>query len=144
MSTDTFDERVAVIVGSTRPTRICPGIAEWTQRTLSEQSPLRCRSIDLAEINLPMLDEPLKAALQDYSRPPLRRRLRMHCTVQTRLPAGLASRRAEVAQSRQPPRHQGKSRSEPSQPGGLSCVPTDVPTEINGEMSTSWETSSRN
>jgi NAD(P)H-dependent FMN reductase len=66
MSTDTLDERVAVIVGSTRPTRICPGIAEWTQRTLSEQSPLRYRSIDLAEINLPMLDEPLKAALQDY------------------------------------------------------------------------------
>ena len=66
MSTDTFDERVAVIVGSTRPTRICPGIAEWTQRKLSEQSPLRYRSIDLAEINLTMLDEPLKAALQDY------------------------------------------------------------------------------
>lgn len=41
MSTGTFDERVAVIVGSTRPTRICPRIAEWTQRTLSEQSPLR-------------------------------------------------------------------------------------------------------
>jgi NAD(P)H-dependent FMN reductase len=66
MSTDTFDEQVAVIVGSTRPTRICPGIDEWTQRTLSERSPLRYRSIDLAEITLPMLDEPLKAALQDY------------------------------------------------------------------------------
>jgi NAD(P)H-dependent FMN reductase len=66
MSTDTFDDRVAVIVGSTRPTRICPGIAEWTRRALSEESALRYRSIDLAEINLPMLDEPLKAALHDY------------------------------------------------------------------------------
>jgi hypothetical protein len=50
MSPDTFNERVAVIVGSTRPTRICPGIAERSQRTLSEQSPLRYRSIDLAAI----------------------------------------------------------------------------------------------
>jgi hypothetical protein len=62
MSPDIFDERVAVIVGSTRPTRICPGIAEWTRRALSEKSRLRYGLIDLAEV-LPMLDEPLKAAL---------------------------------------------------------------------------------
>jgi len=66
MSAATFDERVAVIIGSTRPTRICPGIAQWTQKTLSEQSSLRYRLIDLAEINLPLLDEPLKAAQRDY------------------------------------------------------------------------------
>ena len=69
MSPDRFDERVPVIIGSTRSTRICPGIAERTKRTRSEQSPVRYRSIDLAEINLPMLDEPLKAALGDYKPP---------------------------------------------------------------------------
>ena len=46
-------DRVAVIIGSTRPTRICPGIAEWTLRTLSEHSELPYELIDLAEIALP-------------------------------------------------------------------------------------------
>jgi NAD(P)H-dependent FMN reductase len=64
-----FAERVAVIVGSTRPTRICPGIAAWIQRVLDEQSLLHYRLIDLAEVNLPLLDEPLKAALRDYKHP---------------------------------------------------------------------------
>jgi NAD(P)H-dependent FMN reductase len=69
MSNDEFAERVAVIIGSTRPTRICPGIAQWTQKTLDEHSELRYRLIDLAEINLPLLDEPLKAALREYAHP---------------------------------------------------------------------------
>jgi NAD(P)H-dependent FMN reductase len=64
-----FVERVAVVIGSTRPTRICPGIAAWTQRALDEDSPLDYRLIDLAEIDLPMLDEPLIAALRDYKHP---------------------------------------------------------------------------
>jgi NAD(P)H-dependent FMN reductase len=66
MSRDSFDDRVAVIIGSTRPTRICPGIGEWTQQVLIAESPLRYELIDLAEIDLPLLDEPLKAALRDY------------------------------------------------------------------------------
>jgi NAD(P)H-dependent FMN reductase len=60
-------DRVAVIIGSTRPTRICPGIAHWSQQTLGEESPLSYEVIDLAEINLPFLDEPLKPALGDYA-----------------------------------------------------------------------------
>lgn len=39
MSADTAGDRVAVVIGSTRPTRICPEIVEWTQRTLGEHSP---------------------------------------------------------------------------------------------------------
>jgi NAD(P)H-dependent FMN reductase len=69
MSNNEFAERVAVIIGSTRPTRICPGIAQWTQKTLDEHSELRYCLIDLAEINLPLLDEPLKAALREYAHP---------------------------------------------------------------------------
>jgi NAD(P)H-dependent FMN reductase len=64
-----FAERVAVIIGSTRPTRICPGIAAWTQQVLDEGSLVHYRLIDLAEIDLPLLDEPLKAAQQDYKHP---------------------------------------------------------------------------
>lgn len=62
----TVDERIAVIIGSTRPTRICPGIAAFTQQTLAEHTPLHYELVDLADIDLPLLDEPLKAALHDY------------------------------------------------------------------------------
>ena len=59
-------ERIAVVIGSTRPTRICPGIAEWIKDAAQEESPLRYELIDLALVNLPFLDEPLKAALRQY------------------------------------------------------------------------------
>jgi len=59
-------DRAAVIIGSTRPARICPGIAHWIREALSEDSPLRYDVIDLADVDLPFLDEPLKPALGDY------------------------------------------------------------------------------
>jgi NAD(P)H-dependent FMN reductase len=59
-------DRVAVIIGSTRPTRICPGIARWVLEALQPESPLHYELVDLAEVNLPFLDEPLKAALGRY------------------------------------------------------------------------------
>jgi NAD(P)H-dependent FMN reductase len=59
-------ERIAVVIGSTRPTRICPGIAAWVKDTAQQGSPLTYELIDLAEIDLPFLDEPLKAALGEY------------------------------------------------------------------------------
>jgi NAD(P)H-dependent FMN reductase len=61
-----MSDRVAVVIGSTRPSRICPGIARWIVDVLREGSPLRYELIDLAEVNLPFLDEPLKAALHQY------------------------------------------------------------------------------
>jgi len=60
------NERVAVVIGSTRPGRICPGIAEWFRDVAQEGSPLRYELLDLAEVNLPFLDEPLMAALGRY------------------------------------------------------------------------------
>jgi NAD(P)H-dependent FMN reductase len=59
--------RIAVVIGSTRPTRICPGIAAWVRDAAQEGSPLRYELVDLAEIDLPFLDEPLKAALHEYA-----------------------------------------------------------------------------
>jgi NAD(P)H-dependent FMN reductase len=57
------NERVAVVIGSTRPGRICPGIAGWVATVAQEESPLRYERLDLAEVNLPFLDEPLQPAL---------------------------------------------------------------------------------
>jgi NAD(P)H-dependent FMN reductase len=60
------DGRIAVVIGSTRPKRICPGIAEWFKNTVQQDSLLRYELIDLVDIDLPFLDEPLKAALREY------------------------------------------------------------------------------
>lgn len=59
--------RVAVVIGSTRPGRICPGIARWVRDALAAGSPLTYELVDLADIGLPMLDEPLMAALHTYT-----------------------------------------------------------------------------
>jgi NAD(P)H-dependent FMN reductase/DNA-binding MarR family transcriptional regulator len=63
------DGRVAVIIGSTRPGRICPGIARWVRDVLASESPLTYELVDLADVGLPMLDEPLMAALHTYAHP---------------------------------------------------------------------------
>jgi NAD(P)H-dependent FMN reductase len=60
------EDRVAVVVGSTRPTRICLGIAEWIRGVIQQDSPLQYELLDLAEVNLPLLDEPLQASLEQY------------------------------------------------------------------------------
>ncbi|MER6220706.1 NADPH-dependent FMN reductase [Streptomyces sp. 900105755] len=66
------DRRVAVVVGSSRPTRICPGIAAWIREALQESLPsslsgsVRYEILDLAQVGLPLLDEPLMPALGQY------------------------------------------------------------------------------
>jgi NAD(P)H-dependent FMN reductase len=59
--------RIAVIIGSTRPTRICAGIAAWAREVIGAGSELSYELLDLAEVGLPFLDEPLKAALHQYT-----------------------------------------------------------------------------
>jgi NAD(P)H-dependent FMN reductase len=58
--------RVAVVIGSTRPTRICADIARWVLDAAQQDSPLHYELIDLKDIDLPFLDEPLMAALGRY------------------------------------------------------------------------------
>jgi NAD(P)H-dependent FMN reductase len=59
-------KRVAVVVGSTRTNRICPDIARWVVRVTQSESPLRYELVDLADVGLPFLDEPLMPALGRY------------------------------------------------------------------------------
>jgi NAD(P)H-dependent FMN reductase len=59
-------QRIAVVIGSTRPTRICADIAAWAYDAIQDGSELTYELLDLAKINLPLLDEPLKAALHQY------------------------------------------------------------------------------
>jgi NAD(P)H-dependent FMN reductase len=63
----TSSHRIAVVVGSTRPTRICADIAHWAREQLAAGSALDYEILDLAETGLPFLDKPLKAALDEYA-----------------------------------------------------------------------------
>lgn len=59
-------QRIAVVIGSTRPIRICAPIAAWACEAIGRESGLSYRLLDLADVALPFLDEPLPAALGDY------------------------------------------------------------------------------
>lgn len=56
---------IGIIIGSNRPTRIGRHIAEWVQRAMHHDE-LNRELIDLAEINLPFLDEPEIPAHHHY------------------------------------------------------------------------------
>lgn len=65
-SPGSLDCRVAVVVGSTRANRVCAGLASWVIRVLQPESRLAYQILDLAEIDLPFLDEPFPAAYRKY------------------------------------------------------------------------------
>jgi NAD(P)H-dependent FMN reductase len=58
---------IGIIVGSNRPGRICLDVASWVQ-TLMQNDKLHLDLIDLAEINLPFLDEPEIPAHHKYQK----------------------------------------------------------------------------
>lgn len=55
-----------MIVGSNRPVRICRDIAEWVRSIAGSVDDNTYDIIDLAEVNLPFLDEPKMAATGNY------------------------------------------------------------------------------
>lgn len=64
--------RLAVIVGSTRPGRRARLVTDWVAACASRlghqsDTALTVEIVDLAEIDLPMLDEPIPAAIGDYA-----------------------------------------------------------------------------
>lgn len=63
--------KTAVIVGSTRPSRRGPSVAEWAASAPVEQMELTI--VDLADLDLPLLDEPTPAAFGRYEREATRR-----------------------------------------------------------------------
>jgi NAD(P)H-dependent FMN reductase len=55
-----------VVVVSTRPGRAGPSVAKWFVEQASAHEAFNVRLVDLAEVNLPFLDEPAHPRLQDY------------------------------------------------------------------------------
>jgi NAD(P)H-dependent FMN reductase len=58
---------VAVILGSTRPNRHSEPVARWVIGRAALRGDLQTDLIDLAEVHLPLLDEPLPPIMGDYT-----------------------------------------------------------------------------
>ncbi len=58
-----------VVVASTRPGRKGPAVADWVQRIALQHGGFDVELVDLAEINLPVYDEPHNPCLQQYTKP---------------------------------------------------------------------------
>ena len=69
MSTSNERPLIKIIVGSVRPVRVGDQIATALAPLLAEASGARVEIIDLAEVALPMLDEPLMPAMGNYQKP---------------------------------------------------------------------------
>ena len=60
--------KIAIITGSTRPGRINLGVAEWvTELAQQRNGGAEYELVDIADYNLPLLDEALPAAYGQYS-----------------------------------------------------------------------------
>lgn len=59
--------RIGIIIGSTRPNRIGPKVAQWVYDEASKRDDAEFELIDLESFNLPLLDEPKPASSGDYA-----------------------------------------------------------------------------
>lgn len=58
---------IKVIIGTTRPERFSPKPAHWLMELSKEHPDATFELIDLAEVNLPLLDEPVPALFGKYT-----------------------------------------------------------------------------
>lgn len=59
--------KIAIITGSTRPGRNNLGVAEWVLAQAQQRGDAEYELVDIADYNLPLLDEAMPAAYQQYS-----------------------------------------------------------------------------
>ena len=60
--------KIAIITGSTRPGRVNRSVAEWVHELASQRTDAEFELVDIADYNLPVLDEPMPAAYQQYTK----------------------------------------------------------------------------
>lgn len=51
--------KIGIIIGSTRPNRIAPGVAEWVYNEAGKRKDAEFELVDLMDFGLPLLDEPV-------------------------------------------------------------------------------------
>jgi NAD(P)H-dependent FMN reductase len=59
--------KIAIITGTTRPGRINLGVAQWVLEQASERPDAEFELVDIAQWNLPLLDEAMPAGFQQYA-----------------------------------------------------------------------------
>lgn len=61
--------KIAIIIGSTRPGRKAKAVADWVYGIAAKRSDAGFELVDIADFNLPLLDEPIPPAMGQYSQP---------------------------------------------------------------------------
>jgi NAD(P)H-dependent FMN reductase len=61
--------KIAIIVGSTRPGRKAGAVAQWVHGFAKTRSGAEYEIVDIADFNLPLLDEPIPPTMGKYSKP---------------------------------------------------------------------------
>jgi NAD(P)H-dependent FMN reductase len=61
--------KVAIIVGTTRPGRKAETVARWVYDIAKKRTDADFEVVDIADYNLPLLDEPVPPSLGQYSQP---------------------------------------------------------------------------
>ena len=65
--------KLNIIVGSTRPGRVGPLIAQWLKEAAEKHGKFAVEFVDLADFDLPLLDEAAHPATRQYSHLPTKR-----------------------------------------------------------------------
>ncbi|MCU7729329.1 NAD(P)H-dependent oxidoreductase [Actinoplanes sp. KI2] len=60
--------RIAIVVGSTRPGRNGEAVAQWVYRLAGQRSDAQFELVDIADFDLPLLDEPAPPSMGQYSK----------------------------------------------------------------------------
>ena len=60
--------KLAVILGSTRPGRRGEAVAKWVYDLAKKRSDAEFELVDIKDFNLPILDEPNQAVMQQYTK----------------------------------------------------------------------------
>jgi len=60
--------KIAIITGSTRPGRQSPTVAQWVYDLATARKEASFEIVDIADYDLPLLDEPLPPALGNYTK----------------------------------------------------------------------------
>jgi len=61
--------KIAIIIGSTRPGRNGEAVAKWVYDISKNRKDAEFELVDIKDFDLPLLDEPMPAAMQQYSKP---------------------------------------------------------------------------
>jgi NAD(P)H-dependent FMN reductase len=61
--------KIGIIIGSTRPGRVGESVSRWVLQVAQERKDAEFELVDIQDFNLPLLDEPFPASMEQYSKP---------------------------------------------------------------------------